>query len=258
MAHEFDGKKYEQASAHQREWGSRIISELQLQGDEWVLDLGCGDGSLSAQIADTLTTGMVFGIDASQGMIDAALPKERANLRFHKLDIGEISFVEEFDVVFSNATLHWVQEHRPLLRNVHRALRDGGRVRFNFAGEGNCGHFFAVVREAMSQDPFREFFTEFEWPWYMPAIGEYTALAESAGFRSVEVWEENADRYFPDAGAMARWVEQPSIVPFLPHLPEAHREPFRDYVVQRMTEQTIQEDGRCFETFRRINLRAAR
>jgi trans-aconitate 2-methyltransferase len=72
MTHEFDGKKYEKASAHQREWGAKLITELELQGSERILDLGCGDGTLTAQIAGLLSKGEVVGIDASKGMIDAA------------------------------------------------------------------------------------------------------------------------------------------------------------------------------------------
>ena len=136
MAHEFDGKKYEKASDHQKEWGTRLIAELNLNGSERVLDLGCGDGTITARIAGLLPEGEVVGIDASEGMIDAALPKERHNLYFRRLDINDLDFVEKFDVVFSNATLHWVKDHKRLLRNVRRSLRPGGVLRFNFAGKG--------------------------------------------------------------------------------------------------------------------------
>ncbi len=82
MTLEFDGKKYEKASVHQREWGARLISELSLKGNERVLDLGCGDGSNTAMIADMLPNGEVIGIDASKGMIATAKPKETDNLKF--------------------------------------------------------------------------------------------------------------------------------------------------------------------------------
>ncbi|MCG8343862.1 MAG: hypothetical protein MI685_01725 [Chlorobiales bacterium] len=72
----------------------------------------------------------------------------------------------------------------------------------------------------------------------------------------MKVRGQNADRYFPGKEAMIRWVDQPSLVLLLSHLPENRRAPFRNYVVQRMIEETIQPDGTCFETFRRINLLA--
>jgi trans-aconitate 2-methyltransferase len=154
MAHEFDGKKYAEASTHQQEWGAKLIAELGLRGDERVLDLGCGVGTLTAQIADLLTSGEVIGIDASHGMIDAARQRRRKNLHFIIMDISDITFNAEFDVVFSNASLHWVQEHGKLLQKVQQGLRPGGVLRFNFAGDGNCSHFFQVVKEAMGLEAF--------------------------------------------------------------------------------------------------------
>jgi len=257
MTHEFDGKKYAKASTHQQEWGTKLIAELGLQGGECVLDLGCGDGTLTAQIAELLPQGEVVGIDASQGMIAAALPKTRKHLQFRLMDINELDLLERrFDVVFSNATLHWVKNHRRLLEHVRRSLRAGGRVRFNFAGDGNCSHFFKVIREAMAVDGFSAHFGEFEWPWYMPPVEEYLALVESSGLHDARVWGENADRYFPDEEAMIRWVDQPSLVPFLAHVPDRDKLAFREFVVARMLEETQQDDGRCFETFRRINVSA--
>jgi len=256
MAHEFDGERYAKASDHQKEWGARLIDDLDLVGSERVLDLGCGDGALTARIADLVPAGEVVGIDASEGMIAAAHANERPNLHFLLMDIDALELADRFDVVFSNATLHWVKDHRRLYGNVTRLLREGGRVRFNFAAEGNCSHFFAVVREAMALDTFSESFLAFDWPWYMPSVGQYAQLVETCGIRDARVWSENADRFFPSVAAMVAWVDQPSLVPFMERLPEDPARAFREFVVARMIEETKQADGRCFETFRRINVSA--
>ena len=258
MVYEFDGKKYAQASTHQKEWGSRLIEELDLSGTEAVLDLGCGDGGLTRRIAERVPQGRVLGVDASDGMIETALSGAQSNLQFRKLDINDLPFDAEFDVAFSNAALHWVLDHPRLLRNVRRALRAGGRLRFQFGGDGNCANFFAVVRETMKRENFSPFFEKFAWPWYMPTVDEYRRAVEAAGFHDVQVWGENADRYFPDAAAITRWIDQPSIVPFLAHLPGPTKDAFRDFVVDRMIERTRQDDGTCFETFRRINVAATK
>ena len=254
MVHEFDGRKYEKASAHQREWGARLISELSLKGDEHILDLGCGDGANTARMAELVPRGRVVGIDASRGMIEVAKPKETDNLRFILMDINALEFVDEFDVVYSNATLHWVKDHRLLLKNAHRALRNDGVLRFNFAGDGNCAHFFKVVRNAMQSEPFRSCFADFSWPWYMPSIEEYSRLVGEGELRECRVWGENADRFFPTVEALVAWIDQPSLVPFLSFLPESRKAAFRDHVVEEMIDETRRDDGRCFETFRRINL----
>lgn len=258
MTHEFDGRKYEKASEHQKEWGTKLIAELKLKGSESVLDLGCGDGSITAQIAALLPEGEVLGIDVSEGMISAALPKERQNLTFRRIDINDLDFDEQFDVVFSNATLHWVKDHKRLLRNVCRSLRPGGLLRFNFAGEGNCSNFISVIQEAMARQEFRSFFTGFEWPWYMPPLSEYLVLAKNSRLQDLHVWGENADRHFPNEEALIRWIDQPSLVPFLAHVDKWKKKAFRLFVVHRMIETTKQDDGKCFETFRRINVSAAK
>ncbi len=257
MTHEFDGKKYAKASAHQKEWGASIIADLSLKGTERVLDLGCGDGVLTSHFADLLPNGEVVGIDASHGMIAVALEKGRRNLRFILHDIDNLDFTDEFDIVFSNAALHWVKDHHKLLQNVRRALRAGGTIRFNFAADGNCSNFFKVVREAMALDRYRFYFLDFEWPWYMPSINEYETAVKRSGLRNIRVWDENADRFFPDAQTMVNWIDQPSLVPFLSFVAESDKEAFRNFVVERMIHETQQDDGRCFETFRRINVSAA-
>lgn len=256
MAHEFDGKKYEKASTHQREWGAKLISELSLNGNERVLDLGCGDGTNTAMIAELLPNGQVVGIDSSRGMIEAAKPKENSNLQFIIMDIDEIELINEFDVIYSNATLHWVKDHRRLLKNMHKALRTGGLLRYNFAGNGNCSHFFKVIRKAMKKHEFSSFFESFPWPWYMPSIDEYSQLVKNSELKDGKVWGENADRFFPDTKALIGWVDQPSLVPFLAHIAEPYKSDFRNYVVGEMIRETRQDDDRCFETFRRINLLA--
>jgi trans-aconitate 2-methyltransferase len=256
MTHEFDAADYEEASAHQKEWGAKLVAELALKRSERVLDLGCGDGATTASLAELVPRGEVIGIDASQGMIDAAKRRETANLHFLLMDIDDMRFADEFDVVFSNATLHWVKNHEKLLANVARALRQGGRLRFNFAAAGNCSTFIRVVRAAMAREGFAEHFKGFDWPWYMPSVIEYRRLATRIGLREVHVWGENADRFFPDVEAMTRWVDQPSLVPFIARVSEVEKAAFRDLVVEEMVKATRQDDGRCFETFRRINVSA--
>jgi trans-aconitate methyltransferase len=108
----------------------------------------------------------------------------------------------------------------------------------------------------MSAEEFAVHFAGFDWPWYTPSVEEYSALMDASGLDNGRVWGENADRYFPDAEEMIKWIDQPSLVPFLARVPDRAKPRFREYVVKRMIEETRQDDGRCFETFRRINVSA--
>lgn len=255
MTHEFDGKKYEKASEHQKEWGNKLISELNLKGNEDILDLGCGDGKLTENLSKLVPNGFVLGIDASKGMVNVAKEKEKNNLKFQLFDINKINKINrKFDVIFSNATLHWIKDHSRLWENLKIILKPEGIIRFNFAADGNCSYFFKVIRITMTMNEYSPCFKDFEWPWFMPQIEEYKKLVNTLNFSEIKVWEENADRYFTNKEEMIKWINQPSIVPFLKYIPEEKKEGFRQLVITQMIKETLNDDGQCFETFRRINV----
>lgn len=254
MAHEFDGKKYQKASTHQKEWGNKLISELNLKGDEKILDLGCGDGVLTQILSNLVPKGYVVGVDASKGMIEVAKQKESDNLKFLLMDINDLDIDEKFDIIFSNAALHWVKTHQKLYEKLSLILNTNGTIRFNFAADGNCSYFFNIVKQTIQEKEYQNYFKDFEWPWFMPTLDEYKNIVDNFQFSSTKFWGENADRYFPNKEALIGWIEQPSIVPFLEYLPDDKKELFTNEVIEKMLRTTIQDDGKYFETFRRINV----
>jgi len=257
MKSEFNGEKYKLASVRQKSWGKKLISELMVRGSERILDLGCGDGVLTAELAKLVPDGLAVGIDASESMIRTARKDHAApNLRFELHDINAIDFELQFDLVFSNATLHWIKDHGRLLKRVFKNLKPGGSARFQFAGEGNCSRLIKVVREVMSAEDYSGCFHGFDWPWYMPSVEEYRKLVASVPFAESRVWSENADTYFESEEVMTKWIDQPSLVPFLACIAQRDRRSFRDAVVEQMVAETQQDDGTYFETFRRINVLA--
>jgi trans-aconitate methyltransferase len=88
----------------------------------------------------------------------------------------------------------------------------------------------------------------------MPTIDEYSALVHRHPFAEVRVWGENADRCFPDEEALIKWIDQPSLVPFLQSVADDTKEQFRSLVIARTIAETQQNNGSCFETFRRVNV----
>ncbi len=251
---DFDGEKYREASSHQKKWGAKLIAELELEGSERILDLGCGDGALTVQLALRVPAGFVLGINSSPSMIAAALPLARPNLAFELRDINQLDHQEDFDVVVSNSALHWVKDHGALFPRLLRALRAGGKARFNFPADGNCATFNRTVRQVMAMPRYAAGFRGFEWPWYMPTPDAYRRLASGFPWRELQVYAENADRLFPDAETMIRWIDQPCLAPFLPYVAAADREAFRAEVIQGMITATRQSDGRFFELFRRVQV----
>lgn len=253
---EFDGKKYKLASKHQKEWGNDLISQLSFKGNETVLDLGCGDGILTEQLSLFVPNGKVLGIDASMNMIKTAKKIQKSNLEFAHININEMNFENEFDLIFSNAALHWVKDHKRLLKNAYKALKTNGEILWDFGGFGNCSNFIDVIQKKISEDNYAKYFENFEWPWFMPSKEQYTELVSTVGFSTFTINEVNRDRYFSNASEMIQWIDQPSIVPFIKYIPDEFKETFRQEVIEEMLKRTQQPDGTCFETFRRINIYA--
>lgn len=256
VIYEFDGEKYKNSSSHQKEWGIDLISQLSLKGNEMILDLGCGDGVLTEKLSGFVLDGKVKGIDSSIGMIQTARKIKRVNLEFIQMDINTMGFKNEFDIIYSNAALHWVKNHNRLLEKSYAALKNQGVILWEFGGDGNCSNFFDVVRNKIKEDKYVQYFSDFEWPWFMPTKLQYEKLISSIGFTAFTVEEINKDKYFSSSDAIINWIDQPSIVPFLEQVPHELKTSFRDEIIKEMLNRTQQQDGTCFETFRRIKVYA--
>lgn len=256
--YEFDGEKYRQASKHQKEWGNKLISGLRLTGSETILDIGCGDGVLTEQLSALVPDGKVTGIDASQGMIDTAKKIKRENLSFLLMDINHMNFENQFDIIYSNAALHWVKNHKRLLKASFTALKNNGIISWNFAAHGTCVNFIDTAMTLMSSDPYKEYFVDFEWPWFMPSKAEYEVITADTEFKIINLEYCNVDRYFSNDEEMIKWIDQPSIVPFIKQIPDSMKGNFRNELIDIMIDKCIQPDGRCFETFKRILIQAVK
>ena len=124
--------RYIEHAAYVPNLGAAVLELLDARPGERVLDVGCGEGTLTQQIA--ARGAAVIGVDSSQDMIDAARAR---GLDARLVDAEALPFDNEFDAVFSNAVLHWVRDHDALLTGVARALRPGGRFVAEFGGHGN-------------------------------------------------------------------------------------------------------------------------
>jgi len=252
--HEFDGEQYKKASAHQTSWGEIMVESLPLMGTEHILDIGCGDGRVTAKIASRVPDGQVLGIDASKSMIASAKQYETKNLHFCVEEVSKLTFYHKFDVVFSHAALHWVLDHDILLEKIYAVLRPGGYARLNFAGKGTCPRLIKVLKELMKQSAFSKYFTNFIWPWYMPSTREYQIISELSPFRNVDISKENKKRIFPSEDSLIKWIDQPCLVPFLEVLDKNNKQQFRDEVIHQMLSKTRQLEGNLSEEFCRIDV----
>lgn len=182
----WNAKDYAKHSQAQQQWARELIAKLNLEGAEDILDLGCGDGKITAEMARNVPSGSVVGVDNSTSMIELASERypanEYPNLTFMVMDAVRLSFIELFDVVFSNAALHWVKNHKPILDRICRSLKPGGKILLQMGGRGNAGHMLSLLEKLQSKKEWRPYFRDFEFPYGFFGTEEYTHLLKEAGF----------------------------------------------------------------------------
>ena len=175
---QWNANLYDEKHSFVSKFGSDLIDLLAPQKGEHILDLGCGTGDLAKKLVDVGTN--VVGVDLSENMIQTA-KRKYPNIPFYVQDATNLHYNNEFDAVFSNATLHWVKPPKQALQQIFNGLKQDGRFVAEFGGKGNVQKItdeIIVQREKLGYSFERE-----DFPWYYPSIGEYSALMEEIGFR---------------------------------------------------------------------------
>jgi trans-aconitate 2-methyltransferase len=227
---------YAANSVVQQTWARELIARLHLRGDEHILDVGCGDGKVTAEIVRAVPRGTVTGIDASTEMIAFAkktFPEnEFPSLGFHFMDAREIQLVQRFDLVFSNAALHWVDNHQKFLSGAAAVLKPGGRLVVSCGGKGNAQDVFVALRPELRLKQWREYFRILPEPYFFYAPEEYKKWLAQSGFRVQSVQLTPKDATYPGAEGFATWLRT-TWIPYVQCVPENLREEFIAAVTQR-------------------------
>lgn len=177
-SHHWNPELYQASHSCIWEYGRDLLHLLASKPGERILDMGCGTGQLTQEIA--ALGAEVIGIDPSLEMI-AAARKNFPHLRFEICAVEAMNLGNEFDAVFSNAVLHWVNNQEGAIASIAKALKPGGRFVFEMGGHGNLEQVLTPVYQALREigikDPDRR------CPWTFPSIGEYAPLLEAHGLR---------------------------------------------------------------------------
>ena len=232
----WNAAEYAANSAVQQSWARELIGQLNLRGDEHILDLGCGDGKVTAELAAAVPRGSVTGADASPAMIEFAnktfSPAKFSNVRFRAMDARKIKFERQFDLVFSNAALHWVDDHEAILRGASSVLKLGGRLVLSCGGKGNAHEVFLAIRPVMRLKRWREFFRKMPMPYFFYAPGDYEKWLPKHGFKIKALTLAPKAASYDGANGFATWLRT-TWLPFTQRVPENLREEFIAAVTQR-------------------------
>lgn len=261
IAHAWNPGDYHRHSAAQARWAHELIGKIKLAGDERVLDLGCGEGKVIAEIAARLPSGSVLGLDVSRDMIAFArerFPPERyPNLRLVEGDMLDLPFDREFDVVFSNAALHWVADHGRVFQGISRALRPGGRILLQMGGRGNVAPVLAIADEILTEEPWTRLFGGPAPCYAFYGAEEERGLLEAAGLTPLRAELIGKDMAFDLPEGLAGWVRTTWHL-YLEPLPEDVRPAFIEEVVNRYVERFPPADGRIHVPMVRLEVEAVK
>jgi trans-aconitate 2-methyltransferase len=215
-------------------WGASVVDRLPLEGNERVLDAGCGTGRVTAVLAERLPNGRVIALDGSRSMIEQARDRLATfgdRIEYVVADLGSpLPIHRPIDAILSTATFHWVPDHDALFRNLAAVLRPRGRLVAQCGGVGNIASIQAVlatIGDGWLGD------VHFETP-------EATARRlEAAGFVDVDCWLSDEPTTFEPGEPFETYLRTVVLGSHVARLPQPERAAFVQEVASRLAEPRI-------------------
>ena len=230
MSRDWDAATYDRVSDPQVAMAIRVLDRLPLDGDETVLDAGCGSGRVTELLLERLPEGRVIAVDQAESMVEHARERLGDRALVLQSDLTALSLGEQVDAVFSNAVFHWIADHQLLFERLFAVLRPGGRLIAQCGGEGNIAAFHRVALAVAAEDPFARYFEGWKGPWNFAGASQTADRLERAGFEEVETWLEPYPVTPEDPRAYFTAV---CLGPPLEQLPGELRERYVDEVYER-------------------------
>lgn len=237
---EWDAAGYVRQSGLQAAMADEVLALLKLKGSERVLDIGCGDGRITAEIAARLPSGSVVGVDRSHDMIAFASshvvatpgPDFKSNIRFQVADARSLPFREEFDLVVSFNALHWLPEQDEALRSIRSAMKPDGLAELRLVPKGERKSLEDVLEETRLSSRWSSYYRDFHDPYLHLTPQQYGDLAERNGLHvrhihsASKAWDFKSRQAFFAFGTV-------TFVEWTRFLPESEKPAFVNDVLDR-------------------------
>ena len=259
---DWDAARYDRVSDPQVEWGRRVMTRLAPRPHERILDIGCGTGRLTSELAAHLSRGSVVGLDRSAAMLEVARPAlagagaapAGGSVRLVRGDGAALPFSFAFDAVFSAATLHWIADHDAVFRGVFDALRPGGRFVAQCGGGRNLERLYRRAARLMEDPELEPFFDGWRDPWHFASPDATRDALRRAGFVDVDASLEAAPVTFAEPAAFAEFIACVCLRHHLERVPPNRRGAF----VSRLTREAEADDPALTLDYWRLNIHARR
>jgi trans-aconitate methyltransferase len=202
------------------------------------------------------------GIDASQVMITKAKTsftnQEYPNLVFQKMDAQQLNFDNAFEVVFSNSTLHWIKDHRPVLKGIYYALKPGGTTFLKFGGKGTLDSFQPMIDIMLNRPKWAPYFNRVVSDWAFFDDKTYLKWLKDSGFTPISVKRVHSDMIHNNRNGLAGWIRT-TWHPYLSLIPENLKTDFITELVDRYLEKyPVDSEGRSHVDMVRLEIEATK
>lgn len=239
-----EGAFYNHHSQQQWKVAYEALKLATFKGNERVLDIGCGPGKITANIAGRISHGSILGLDFSQGMITYAQKNYAPfynNLFFTRGDILDVALAPEFDLIFSSSSLHWILDHESLLAHIYDALKHQGSIIFTIPCT-SLSEVSAVFNDVTSQEPWKSYLRSYHHPRRKFTPEEYILQLQQAGFKDIEVTQTPFTYFFETKREFADWFS--AFSPMLGYIPPTMHEQFLTAITERYLRAfPLEDDG---------------
>lgn len=251
----WNAKEYNSNSSIQLEASKKILRQLSFQGSENILDIGCGDGKITALISGYIPQGKILGLDLSSDMIEFArnnfISSDYKNISFLQQDASSLSFHDKFDIIFSSFALHWVKDFYAFMIRVNKALKENGKVAFTIP-LGISEPLEQATSEAISDPSWAHFFDNYYNPWLLDT-DDYTKMIKDAGFKIISVETVSQVKFFESRAALEAYIIQ--WYPYVNYVDEDLKEEFFTKIIDKYLKiEPCDPSGEVYFEFPRIDV----
>ena len=222
-----------------------LLALVEVRPNLKVVDLGCGTGELTSQLAEKLPNSEVTGIDNSSQMLEKAASFARPGLLFEQGEQSQLT--GEWDLIFSNAALHWTENHSELIPRLYQRLAPGGQIAVQVPSNHNhISH--QIYRETASEEMFKFILNGFQRYAPVLSIDDYARILFKCGAENIVVFEKVYAHVLENADAVVEWISGTALVPYFERLGE-YKDEFVRVIQSKM--QAAMPDSPVFYPFRR-------
>lgn len=244
LSDNWDARLYDNNHRFVSNYGESLVDLLTPQKGEFILDVGCGTGDLANTLNNIGCN--VTGIDKSANMIQYAKSKY-SHIPFYVKDVLELDVLNVYDAVFSNATLHWVNEPKKALEAIFHSLKNGGRFVAEFGGAGNV----EIITNEMKHQ-LEALGGDYKSPWYYPTIGQYTSLMEEVGFKVHLAVHYERPTILKGKDGLRNWIEMFAVSIF-DSVPNNRKVEIMENIENNLKESLF-KDGNWIADYKRIRV----